>query len=148
MGGVLGLDLSLQSLGPKRTDRGVRRSGEPSVGVGLGVGVRDGRCNAIGSERAKSEGLGDSEARVDSTRRMVEGSVEGRIKELKSEFEVPMLESGEMVMGGRPALKMPCLTHGRTVYFRCGISVIHQSAQTKRKSSNSVGLCGTGTTFR
>jgi hypothetical protein len=50
VGGVLGLGLSLLSLGPKRTDRGVRRSGELSVGIGLGVGVRDARCNGTDSE--------------------------------------------------------------------------------------------------
>ena len=81
---------------------------------------------------------------MDSTSRMVEGSIE----DVKSEFEVPMLESGETVIGGRPALKIPCLTHGRTVYFRCGDSVILQSAQTKRKSNDSVGLCRADTTFR
>jgi hypothetical protein len=85
---------------------------------------------------------------VDSTRRIVEGSVECNIEDVKSEFEVPILESGEMVIGGRPALKIPCLTHGRTVYFRFGISVINRSAQTKRKNNNSVGLCGAGTIFR
>jgi hypothetical protein len=123
VGGVLGLALSLQSLGPKRTDLGVRRSGEESVGVGLGVGVRDDRCSGTDSDRARSDDLLDSDLRVDSTKN-VDGSVEGRMEDVKSKFKVPMLESGEMVMGCRPALKMPFLTHGRTVYFKCDISVV------------------------
>jgi hypothetical protein len=147
VGGVLGLLLSLQSLGPKRTDLGVRRSGEESVGVGLGVGVRDARCSGTDSDRARSDGLLASDVRVDSTKK-VDGSVEGRMEDVKSEFKVPILESGEMVMGGRPALKMPFLTHGRTVYFKCGISVVRTISTKQEDHNNSVELCGAGTTFR
>lgn len=146
VGGVLGLSLSFSlSRGPKRTAFGVRRSGELVPGAGIGVGVLESRGSGIDSDLRMLGILGEFGVCVDSTIRIVvEGSVDGSV-DAKSECEVPRLESGEMGILGMLALKMPFLTHGRTVYFRCGISGT-ESAQTKRKSNNSVGLCST--TFR
>lgn len=146
VGGVLGVSPSFSlSRGPKRTAFGVQRSGEMVPGADIDVGVFESRDSGIDSDLRMSGIWSEFGVCVESTIRIVvEESVDGSV-DAKSEFEVPMLESGETGILGMPALKMPFLTHGRTVYFRCGISGT-ESAQTKRKNNNSVGLCST--TFR
>ena len=95
---------------------------EVGVSVGLGAEIRESLDKGNDSDLVMSGGLRESGVDLDSIRRMVEG----RIEDAKSEFRLLMLDSGVMERVGRPALKTPFRTHGRTVYINCGISGHYQ----------------------